>query len=752
MIDLKKILALFLAGCMLLTCAPVLGAWENEEDISILLSELGIMQGDEDGNLRLDDSITRAEFSKVVIASSSYKDSVAAGSQVSPFKDVPASHWAAPYIQLAVKNGFCKGYLDATFHPDNTILFEEAITMLLQVLGYTQEDFGNSWPYGQLGIARRIGLCDDLNLEIGDTLTRRDVMRLCYHLLTTPPKGGSADYINSLNYNIEEDVILIATAYEDSSVGGDKVLTSAGIYRISDSFQYDNVGKKGDAIIKDADQLIAFIPAQQTVERYTVYQVLGDDIVVTDGGALSTLDLDTSLSVYQKSQKMELASMLNSLEPGDMLTTYKNALGILDYGVIQTGQMQGPFTYSGLSWLHSLGLTNPTITRNGAVIQENQLSQYDIVYYSEALNQVWAYNDRVTGIYESASPNQDTPTAITVSGTRYSLEGTNALKKLAAGGSFAYGDSVTLLLGKDGGVADVISPSQISTTVYGYLYSTGTKSFTTSGTNESYVDNSISVALPTGEEYEYAALRDYSSLVNTPVKISFSEGKAEVSRLNQSGGASGKFDWDGKTLGGSKLSPDLTILEVSTLDSKEDSLYHTVFPRRLDGVTLKSDQVLYAQKDGSGEISQLILLDATGDLYTYGMIKSAATVSSQGMGVGGTYTYVIDGTEMMMSSQKEFPVYSGNPAKFIMGQGNSVSSIRALTKLEGTVDRVTLTEIQIGSKTYPLSDKAAIYQKDYKNSYTMLPLSDVINGEYTLTAYYDKPASEGGRIRILLAE
>lgn len=749
MIDLKKILALVLAGILLLSCAPVLGAWENEGDIAVLLSELKIMQGDEDGNLRLDDPITRAEFSKVVIASSSYKDSVAAGSKVSPFRDVPATHWAAPYIQLAVKNGFCKGYLDATFRPENTILYEEAVTMLLQVLGYTQEDFGNSWPYGQLGIAKRIGLCDDLDLEAGDTLTRRDVMRLCYRLLTTPAKGEGADYITHLNYEIKEDVILIATASEDSSVGSDKVLTSAGTYRITDSFPYDHVGKKGDAIIKDTDQLIAFLPSEQTIEQHTVYQTLGEDIVVTNQGSLETLDLDTDLTVYNKSKQTQLSALLPSLEPGDVLTTYRNSLGILDYGVIKTGEMKGPFTYSGLSWLHSLGLNNPTITRNGAVIQETQLSQYDIVYYSQGLNQIWAYNNRITGIYESASPNQDTPSQITVSGKTYALEGTSALKKLAAGGPYEYGDTITLLLGKNGGVVDVIAPSD--TTVYGYLYEAGTKTFTSGGTDESYVDYYVSVALPSGEQHEYACVKDYSSLKNAAVKVTFSEGKATVTRLNQSGSSSGRFDWDGKTLGGSKLSPNLSVLEVSTLDSEEYALYGTVFPRRLDEVTLKSDQVLYTQKNSSGEITQLILLDVTGDLYEYGVVKSAKTNSSQGMGIGGVYTCVIDGTERTVSSQKEFPVYAGNPARFIFGQSGSVSAIRPLSQA-GTVDQITLTSVTVGSKTYPLSDQAAVYKKDYNSNYTILPLSDVMNGAYTLTAYYDKPAAEGGQVRILMVE
>ncbi len=747
---MKKLLAVCLILSLFSFCLPVFGAWENEEDIALLLAELEIMQGDTDGDLRLDDSITRAEFAKVVIASSEFKDSVATGSKVSPFKDVPANHWSAPFVQLAVNKGFCKGYLDATFRPDNTILFEEAVTMLLQVLGYTKDDFGNSWPYGQVGIAKRIGLCDELNLTIGDTLTRRDVMRLCYHLLTTTPKNGTVDYITTLNYSIVEDVVLIATSFEDSSVGSEKIVTSNGTYRISDSFQYDNVGKKGDAVIKDQDRLVAFVPDSQTIEQYTVCQVLGDDIVVTDQGSLVTLNLDTNLSVYHKSQKVNLNSMLSSLEAGDLLTTYKNSLGILDYGVVVTGEMEGPFTYSSSSLLDSWGLVNPSVTRNGAVIEANQLSSYDIVYYSKGLNQVWAYNNKVTGVYEGASPNQDMPTQVTVSGKTYSIEGTNGLKKLATGGSYSYGDSVTLLLGKNGGVADVVSPSKMNTTVYGYVTQSGTKNFTDGGTGESYTDHYVSVVLTTGETYEYAAVKDYESLVNAPVKVTFSNGKATVSRLNSSS-VSGKVNWNERTLGNNKLSSDLTILEVSTTTSDETSVYKTAFPRRLDGVTLYNSQVLHAQKNGNGEIEQLILLDVTGDLYDYGMIKTAKTSSSQGGGVGGTYTCVIEGEETMFSSQKEYSVYAGVPAK-ILRSGSQVITMHSLESISGTADQVTLTEFQVGSKTYLMSDTVWVYQKDYNSNYTSITLSDAINGNYSLTGYYDKPQSEGGRVRIIIAQ
>ena len=88
---MKKIISFVLAAAMSLSTLPVLADWNNDEDIMSLLSELNIMVGDDDGNLRLDDNVSRAEFAKIAVASSSYKDTVATGLKVSPFKDVSIS-------------------------------------------------------------------------------------------------------------------------------------------------------------------------------------------------------------------------------------------------------------------------------------------------------------------------------------------------------------------------------------------------------------------------------------------------------------------------------------------------------------------------------------------------------------------------------------------------------------------------------------------------------------------------------------
>ena len=56
---MKKIISFVLAAAMSLSTLPVLADWNNDEDIMSLLSELNIMVGDDDGNLRLDDNVSK---------------------------------------------------------------------------------------------------------------------------------------------------------------------------------------------------------------------------------------------------------------------------------------------------------------------------------------------------------------------------------------------------------------------------------------------------------------------------------------------------------------------------------------------------------------------------------------------------------------------------------------------------------------------------------------------------------------------
>jgi hypothetical protein len=99
----------------------------------------------------------------MLVMASSYKDLVQTTSYSSPYKDVPAKNWAAPYIRLAVSNGLMSGYSDGTFRPNNTVTLEQAVNSVLLLLGYTQSDFTGAFPYAQMNVYVNNGLSQNIS-------------------------------------------------------------------------------------------------------------------------------------------------------------------------------------------------------------------------------------------------------------------------------------------------------------------------------------------------------------------------------------------------------------------------------------------------------------------------------------------------------------------------------------------------------------------------------------------------------------
>lgn len=211
---MKKILTLLMSALLLCAAAglPVFAATSYEAE---LLADLSIMQGDPNGNMRYQDSVSRAECAKIVVAASKYRDSVDMNSKRSAFRDVTYDHWAAPYVTVGIKNGLFKGYFDATFRPDNTVTCEEAITMLLRVLDYTDEDIGDDWPYDQIDMAKKLGILDGVSKSVGQPLTRRDISKMIYNTLNSKAKGAQEKYLNGFNRTIGPITVASANWYEE---------------------------------------------------------------------------------------------------------------------------------------------------------------------------------------------------------------------------------------------------------------------------------------------------------------------------------------------------------------------------------------------------------------------------------------------------------------------------------------------------------------------------------------------------------
>lgn len=112
-----------------------------EEAVKTLIA-LGIVEGYTDGTYKPEKVVSRAELIKLLIVALGYED-LATGT--AEFSDTQG-HWAEGYIGLATGLGYSKGYPDGTFKPDQSVSFDEAITMIVRGLGYNDKSLRGEWP------------------------------------------------------------------------------------------------------------------------------------------------------------------------------------------------------------------------------------------------------------------------------------------------------------------------------------------------------------------------------------------------------------------------------------------------------------------------------------------------------------------------------------------------------------------------------------------------------------------------------
>lgn len=743
----KKITSLMLVVMMLsglytVNVSASSERWQSDTEMAELLSGLDIMVGDDEGNFNFDSNVTRAQMSKIAVASSSYKNTVALGLQFSPFSDVRGTYWGAPYIRAAVSAGIVEGYIDGTFRPDGNVTYEEAVTMMLRVLGYTESDFGASYPYGQIGTAESLKMTEGIDRQIGEPMTRRDVAKLVCNALDTKSKTTNQDLIAVHDCQFIENVTIVASQTDDKSLGSDEISTSAGKYRINDTFNDSYVGCKGDMVVKDDKYFVAFsTDSEYKSEKYIVYSTLNDAILCYPDGnntSLKQFRLSDSTTCYKDSVAYTYGTLRQQMEMGDIVRIRYRDNGEVDYISYSEGSLTGPIKVVSNSWASSFDTNSQTkIMRDGKQVTSEDIQQNDILYYSKSLNMVMAYTNKVTGIYEDAVPSKDLPQSVVVSGVTYEVESADAFNDLSSSGSVSIGDTVTLLLGRDGTkVAGVVNLNDVSGTVVGYITGTGKKDFTKS---DGTVYNSyyVNVVTSDGTTYTYPTDYDKSQSLNKVCKITLKDGKAQVGASVNATSISGKVSYSDMTIGSKPVSQNVVIVDVAQNVYSDVPLYTKTYMQRLDGKTLSAGSVLYAETNSKGEISAMITQNVTGDMYSYGIVTSVQKGENSAVITSNGGTYTVTGMSGMSL---------GLPVKFIKN-GNSADYATSLNTISGSVSEFTNGYAVIGGERYLFAPNMEIYEK-IGLQYRKVSISDVIEGSYSFSCYSDDKTN--GRIRLVI--
>jgi len=149
-----------------------------EEAIGVL-SGYEIIQGYPDNSFKPDRIVTRAEMAKVVTVAVGYNEY--SKNMTSVYEDMHG-HWAENYVELANVLGIVKGISPTAYGPDNQIKFEEAYTMILRILGYTDESLVGNWPSNFYDKALELNLFKNIDANV-EFASRRDVSIMLFNAL-----------------------------------------------------------------------------------------------------------------------------------------------------------------------------------------------------------------------------------------------------------------------------------------------------------------------------------------------------------------------------------------------------------------------------------------------------------------------------------------------------------------------------------------------------------------------------------------
>ena len=497
----KRILAFLLAVSIAVSVLvlPVSAASINNTALQTAITLGAVPTGQELGA-----NVTRGAFAKMLVSFSTYRESVdAQGTVGTLYRDVPGTSQWAPYIRIAVQQGWMNGYTDGSFRPDNTVTLEEACAAVLKLLSYKTTDLTGSFPQAQLNKAQQIGLRDQLTCTQGQAMTYEQCTLLLYNALRANTASGSA-YGSSLGFTV------------------------------------------------------------------------------------SNGQVDTS-SVLLKSRK-------------------------------------GPFVAEEGT---QLPFTPVSVYRNDKTSASAELNKYDVYYYSESLQTVWIYTRRAAGRITAVSPSASAPTALTVAGSTYSLGSSAVASKISSLNGGGVGEVVTLLLGMDNEVADVITGEEADSVFYGVVQ-TATRSLVED--NGADVLQKISVMCTDGITRTVNIDKSLNYPTGWLVEISVTPEGEQVTAI-ESKSVSGTINETATALGDYALADDVQIL-----DTTSEGLAGTVRPSRIAGTKLNALTVRYYTLNEQGQIDRLILNDVTGDLWKYGVLDDVKNLAVNASSILGTLT------------------------------------------------------------------------------------------------------------------
>lgn len=362
---MKRIFSFITMICVLAALIPVQVTADAEnspyDNVFDLMCQLGILNGDDNGEARLMDNMTRAEFATVLkniltINDRSDNDSSSEWKKnfygentdyeqlkfpeentgINSFSDVTTTHWAYETVEYVRSVGLMTGVSDNMFCPDNNIKTTEAVKCFVSLLGYddiVKSDGG--YPDGYIRRAQKLKLYAHINTT-DEYITRGAVAQLiknCFDvsLLELSISGIKITYTSKPDQTFASEVLGLdkisgvvtdngyTSLHGESSYGGNYLVINNTLLNIPRGKEYiDLIGRNVDCYYKNVGS-----DSEGTIAA----------ICINGKDAVSEIDSDAIVSVSEDCTQITYQST-----PGDY-----NKCNISDAYVIYNGNAVNTF-------------------------------------------------------------------------------------------------------------------------------------------------------------------------------------------------------------------------------------------------------------------------------------------------------------------------------------------------------------------------------------------------------------------------
>ncbi len=302
----------------------------NKEAVDVLTA-IGVINGNADGTFAPEGNFTRAEAATMITYLTLGKTVAdALPTSATKFSDVPATHWAAKYVQYCADAGIVNGVGNGKFDPDAKLTSTQWALMLLGALGYNAKNEGiggAGWELATTRLAMKAGVASDT--ELTGAFNRDVAAKMAFNTL----KANVVEYAsNGTNITIGDTTI---------STGAGKAETQAAVkdkdgntidyntssdnklqfceqhfpkLKLADSNGHDTMGRPATVWKLDSKEI-------STGAKTAAYSfVAAKNYDVTDATKMGTA-LNAALKITKDADKLTFADNKDFYVNGDKKTT-----------------------------------------------------------------------------------------------------------------------------------------------------------------------------------------------------------------------------------------------------------------------------------------------------------------------------------------------------------------------------------------------------------------------------------------------